>query len=542
MAEITFQEILDKIQANLQDMQLPPGFDLDMAFSEEFINHWSPLLVPLIALILEKIELASDEKTTSVIDFLKPFKDDLPQQPASMSVADFAASGTTYLQEAEAVYNWLRTTSPFKQFLRVLQAGTWFYGAVFSQLQINQEKSRQTLNQEQRPFILDVGTLVDMYFKDESVQEEVKETLTKYGITDTDITRLLDNAHALYTPEMIRRLYYLREISEDEAKQHLYRLRFSKDDFTRIEQAWRLQPSLSDITRFAVREAYKEPLSIEGILDADRPESFDAAAEEIGAAPGYAKLAWRSHWVLPSFQMGLEMLHRGIIADTQELKDLMKENDMHPAWRDALIEMSYNLFTRVDLRRVYQIGYYDEQQVYEEYLKLGYDEDRARALTDFTIDKYNPENKDLTKSDILKLYKHQEYSYDECIQALNAIGYNEEVADGIILRHDLDLAAKLIDKQEAAIKRGYIGRVLTYEQAVSRVQLIGYNNDYARDLVSEWGLDKDLKTKDLSVEHVEKFYKLAIRTAQETYNYLVRMGYEDQDAQDLVTLWGQEAQ
>lgn len=539
---MTLDDIIAKLKLNMEKLELPPGFDLDLATSEEFINHWSPLLIPLIGLFLHGIETATDEKTESVIDFLKPFKDDLPPPASPMSQAEFTASGTTYLQEAEAIFKWLQTTTPFKQFLRIFQAGTWFFGVVSSQLAINQEKSRQTLNEDQRPFILDVGTLVDMYFKDSTLKDEILEILPKYGISNVDITRLLDNAVAPYPEQMIRRLFYLGDLNDVEAKNHLYRLRWSKGDWTNIEKAWRLQPGLSDIVRFAVREAYRDPLTIEGELDKDRPGAFDTAAEEIGAAKSYAKLAWRAHWELPSFGMGREMLHRGIIADKQELKDLMKENDLHPSWRDKLIELSYNLFTRVDLRRVFQIGYYDEDQVYEEYKKLGYDEDRARALTDFTVDKYDPENKALTKTDILKLYKHNEYSPEETILALQAIGYSPEVAADIILRHDLDLAAKLMDKKESAIKKGYVGQVLTYEQAVSRLQMLGYNSTYARGLVDEWIIDKELRVKDVSLEVLKGLFTNQIRGDQDTFNYLLRIGYDNQDSTDIITLWRLEAQ
>ena len=108
--------------------------------------------------------------------------------------------------------------------------------------------------------------------------------------------------------------------------------------------------------------------------------------------------------------MAFEMLHRRII-DEPKLRQLMAAQDIIPGWRDELIAISYRPYTRVDIRRMHDVGVLDEDEVYEAYQDIGYNDEKARTLTDFTIALNSDDPDDiepldgLTRSSIIAAYK-----------------------------------------------------------------------------------------------------------------------------------------
>jgi hypothetical protein len=78
------------------------------------------------------------------------------------------------------------------------------------------------------------------------------------------------------------------------------------------------------------------------------------------------------------------MLHRGIIS-RDDLFMLLRALDIMPFWRDKLINMAYTLFTRIDIRRMYNIGVMNEGDVKRAYLELGYNDYNANLMTQFVI-------------------------------------------------------------------------------------------------------------------------------------------------------------
>ena len=160
----------------------------------------------------------------------------------------------------------------------------------------------------------------------------------------------------------------------------------------------------------AVREVFN-PVIVEKFgQDEDFPEQFAEYAAQQGISRFWAEKYWEAHWVLPSVQMGYEMLHRRVI-DMETLKQLLAAQDIMPGWRDALIDISYKPYTRVDIRRMHDVGVLNDDEVYESYLDLGYSPDKAKNMTEFTIRLNDPDPDDidslegLTRAAIINSFK-----------------------------------------------------------------------------------------------------------------------------------------
>ena len=71
------------------------------------------------------------------------------------------------------------------------------------------------------------------------------------------------------------------------------------------------------------------------------------------------------------------MFHRGVI-DRDTLITLLRTRDIMPFWRDKLLEISYELIPRVDLRRAWDAGVITDEDLLRRMKMLGYSEEDAR--------------------------------------------------------------------------------------------------------------------------------------------------------------------
>ncbi len=218
-------------------------------------------------------------------------------------------------------------------------------------------------------------------------------------------------------------------------------------------------PSPQDFILFATRDTFKPDVVAKYGYDQDYPSDIDAQAEKAGISSEWMRHYWRAHWQLPSPQMGYEMMHRRIIT-REEMATLLKIGDMAPWWAEKVIDISYSPYTRVDVRRLYKDGIIDETGVYENYLDIGYDEEHARNLTDWTIKDASRvttgKAKDLTESKILKAYEYGELTVEQTTEFLVKLGYDQEESAVIIALIDHQATFNERDQEWKLLKARYV--------------------------------------------------------------------------------------
>lgn len=197
---------------------------------------------------------------------------------------------------------------------------------------------------------------------------------------------------------------YAQGIEEAEAFDRLILLGWERESIDLLLDQRKFIPSIQDLVSFAVREAFGDPTDPTFIerfgLDDEFPPEILPFTRGQGAPDEVARLFWRAHWELPSTQQGFEMLHRSsttpffagqtagpdglfTVIDDQELDTLFKQADILPYWRERLKAISFAVITRVDVRRMYDLGIFDLADVERTYRSLGYTPEDAANLTAF---------------------------------------------------------------------------------------------------------------------------------------------------------------
>lgn len=261
-------------------------------------------------------------------------------------------------------------------------------------------------------------------------------------------------------PATLLRLKYKGLIEDsyfvDVMKQHGYNETTQKnmlDDFLWL-------PTVGDVIRWSVREAFAEEYVIEYDLDKDYPDKLNKYGEKIGISPEELKYFWRSHWELPSVMQGYEMLHRTrsspmysgqqpsgtsdgkpyyTVITSGDLDNLFMAADVLPWWRDKLKAISYHNYTRVDVRRLFKTGILSRDEVKMSYLDQGYEEEKAENLTEFTVRDTLSAERDLTRGHIENLYKEGQITTEVATEDLISLGYDVEESALLIMLIDIKL-------------------------------------------------------------------------------------------------------
>jgi len=326
---------------------------------------------------------------------------------------------------------------------------------------------------------------------------EARRLLTQKGYNDAGQSLLFGNERQLLSTDEALRAMYFGQMSQQDVRYTLLQNGFIEPDITRIMQSSSPVPGPGDLIRFGLREAYDDDVAITWGYDEDYPEQLTADMALHGFDANWSKLFWRAHWQLPSITQGFEMMHRDIIKP-DDLSELLRLQDIPPVWRQHLLDMSYRTLTRVDIRRMHDMGILNDAQVKKSYLDYGYSPDNAEYMLQFTK-AYNGQDPttttgrtlELSRTIVISSYQKGIISRPEAETRLQAVGYDSD---------DITLLLALADWQ------GEIDRTPTY-----------YNEHH-----------RDVKAI------VERAYSRRLIGTQEAHDALVQIGYSDSESELLL--------
>jgi hypothetical protein len=291
--------------------------------------------------------------------------------------------------------------------------------------------------------------------------------------------------------------WYLRGIiTENNFDQLLKQAGWIQPDIAALKEGIYGIPPVQDLVTMAVREAFSPDVISTYRTMEDYPQAFGEYTKQQGISEEWAKRYWIAHWTLPSLEMGYEMLHRGVITDG-ELDLLMRTQDVMPYWRDKLKQISYNPLTRVDVRRMFDMGILSYDEVVRAYKDIGYNEENAQRLAQFTqqLATSNDEDetqtvKELTKSDVLQAYEDGTIKRDNAETMLKGIGYS------------IEATSIFLDAVDRKVKREELHALADLAEAQYTAGVIDFNE--LQDALNSLGLSETEKRKRLlTVQHKE---------------------------------------
>jgi hypothetical protein len=502
---------------------------------------------------------------------------------------------------------------------------------------------------------MNAAQLVAQQLRDYGPMEEIAK---RNGFNADQFRMLADLAFQFPAAETITGAR-LRGAITTEAEDRLLNRRGYNAESRELVKAMALQlPGVQDTIRMAVREVF-DPVQRPALtLDADYPSALTDHARAIGLSEEWARNFWAAHWELPGLNAVFDMLHRGLITRDQ-VAAFLKAADYAPVWRDKLIELSFDVFTRVDIRRVHDLlkkdhawlleqhkrlgyneadsetlsqfvellndderaarrkeltgplvgriisnvvnGTLNDEQATTFFVKLGYRQDaidsflvearlirneqrtervgnllgdlyikdrrtkleattqlRERGFTDSEIEERfrgwelekelrapsekEEKERDLTRADIEAMYRARQLTHDDASAVLMKLRYSADEVKSILDLADFrEKVAEDKDRVEV-VHRKFVKGTMTKTSAEQELGKIGLRATQIAASLARWELEVSAKTADLSVGQVGEIYQLGQWDDAKTRTYLLRIGYDDDEASALLRLWGSKAE
>jgi hypothetical protein len=350
-------------------------------------------------------------------------------------------------------------------------------------------------------------------------------------------------------------------LSDYEMGDRLFKQWYRDEDIAIIRKLSEVIPGIQDLIRLAVREAWNDETSRRFEYDADYPAQVEEWAKKQGLSPDWVRRYWRAHWELPSVGDGYEMLHRlrpgrtDVPFTKDDLELLLRTADIPRFFRERLIAISYQPYNRVDIRRMYKIGILSKDEVYQAYLDLGYDEEHAKNLTEFTV-KYETGDTDTKQEKYRELslgvlkdgYLKGVIAEDELVKRITKLGYDADETRMIVDLYRLEksvsdkpaIKSELKSKIRSIVEAGYTLGLIDRDKATQYLSSVGWID---ADISSYLDLlDYTLTLQDTSnkVESIHKLYISRLITEQEVYAELGKLAIPDTYQRRLLSNWGLE--
>jgi hypothetical protein len=265
---------------------------------------------------------------------------------------------------------------------------------------------------------------------------------------------------------------------------------YPPEDRMLLKELAHIIPPVQDLIRMAVREAWRDDVANRFGYDDDYPEQAGLWGEKLGLSAEWMRRYWRAHWELPSPAMGYEMLHRRII-NPDELELLLRVLDIPTFWRERLRKLSYNPYTRVDTRRMFSTGALTEDEVYDNYRDLGYDDEHATKMTDWTIKEYAATEDDLTKAEILGAWLDGVINETDARTFLNVLGLTDQRIEILIAREKLKIERKYNQEYVENVRLLFIGDLIDTTGVYDRLGKINLPPGTIEDRLAIWRLQKE---------------------------------------------------
>lgn len=290
-------------------------------------------------------------------------------------------------------------------------------------------------------------------------------------------------------------------------------------------------PPSTDLVRFSVREVY-QPERREALLAFYPGEPYQSYMAKLGYRPEFAEHYWMAHWVLPSVSQLNDMLYRGII-DRERWEEYVRYNDYIPEMIPNLGDIIYSPYTRVDIRRIYDMGLATRDEMYENYRWLGYDHEHAEKMTIWSMvyEEFPV---------LLAQYQNGWITIEDVKTSLIELGMPEDRAERLLrTRIEPQQPLRLADQRDltmSAVARLYILGQMEEGEARELLMDMGYDEreaDYILTLYSLTYNNRDLTPSQVMNAIGEEILSLDFGTT-----YMRYLGYDEFETTVLFMLGG----
>lgn len=277
-------------------------------------------------------------------------------------------------------------------------------------------------------------------------------------------------------------------------------------------------------------------------------EEYKNKLKEIGIKPEVAEKVVKKLYKLPSLAEIRRAVKNGLISE-EYARELLILQGYKPEFAELLlkdvraekIENERNL-TKSDILRAFEYGIIREEQAREFLKSLGYDLNEIEILIELSKKRIALRNidkgRDLAKNDIINAYINDVISKAEALNLLTQIGYERSEAEILLSIADKRKGAKNVEKKRelarSDIVKAYKQGLISREEAINMIKSLGFSEEDA-ELILKIGTYEKPKERRLTLSELRRLYNDGLITFNEYRQALIALGYSEEDV-DLIII------
>lgn len=231
-----------------------------------------------------------------------------------------------------------------------------------------------------------------------------------------------------------------------------------------------------------------------------------------------------------------EMVRRGIIPNTGVGPDVtsfqqgISEGATKNKWTGPLAGLQVQLVPEGRVTTLLRVGAIDLATALKWFQLLGYDQSAAEAFAKEAQTAKTTSDKNLAKSDVLKLYTDSAIDRATAASMLGPLGYDAQTAEEILEISDLHTQVAAVDAALSRIKSYYIARKLSDADLVNVFNQLTIPPAQQTLLKSTWDIDRTSNVKLMTEAQITDAWEYQLLSTVDALGYLESLGYTPLDA------------
>jgi len=316
-----------------------------------------------------------------------------------------------------------------------------------------------------------VGVLPYLAAKDVITPEAYIQNMKYHAFDETWSKAMLENTWRYPTFSELRTMVHRGVKTWAETRISLQRALIKAEYLDAYEKMIPSIPGVSDLVRFAVREAYPDATTF-----TEHYAKMTSWIGQQGYSKYFADAFWTAHWIIPTTSQADTLLHRGDITEPEHTA-LYILNDIRPEDIDKLRGLTWSLPGRIDARWLFRWGEIDVGGLRDLLVKGGLNPEYADQVAEATA-----KNQFLTlinreisnvKADYVKGYSVE----DNLRGGLGVLGLRSEMVEYHVQDALADRARGMRDEELRTLRSQYARGAMTMAAVMAAAEKIIVDED-----------------------------------------------------------------
>lgn len=307
-----------------------------------------------------------------------------------------------------------------------------------------------------------------------------------------------------------------------------------------------LGESLADL---GVSEKYRELITAAVFVQPSAAEVLNAWLEgqieegeavarikATGLDPSWIQTAYNANGQAPTPTQALELLNRGIIAErgsgptSTSYEQAFLEGPWRNKWLDSFVNLRFYVPPPRTTQAMLREGTIDLATATKWLKSYGVENDVLTAFLKSSTHATTPEQRELSKSEVLTLYSEQLISGPAAQADLVVLGYSAADAQLLILGVDRKAAAATTKQAVTRIKNLFLAGQQDLAATRAALTTLGIGATQSATLIASWQLEAQTAHRTLTASQVELGWFYELLDTQTALAQLRALGYSPDDA------------